>query len=1025
MSTHAARSDIILQGQSNWELWFFIVKRIAEAGDVWEYINPNQPPNPLQKPVEPARPVPAVDADGSPATLPSQQDLLQYNQDRSSYYKEIKEYRRLRDKLGQVEAHITKTIQQELLYHIKDKGTVYDQIKTLQDLYSPTTSDMEYRVQKDYEAAKILHARRSNVEDWCSEFLTAYSRAKQLDLPEVHGFRAHKDLLRAIKQVDAAYAASASLDIFKAEENWNSDRSKLVPHQSQLPTVLAEYLRYYRTTYSRKANIHGGAFGATISGQPSPYVNRKRSRDEATKPTKPCLCGDSHFWGQCPYIDTALQQRGFAVDPEKAKKIADFEAKDSRGVLNKIREKNRRFKKYKTRDGSKHNKASDSDSIEIDAGDPLAGHSPHEAYAVFSSAFNNQRLSQQYPLVHSWTLDPATDIHICNNPAEFDWKAPAADDDVVLAGGTETKIEAWGEVKLPLSTPSGIKTTTLKHVALIQSFFTSLVSLSRLSSSNIHFDSGRNILYRAVNDTREGVASLTQLGGHWLVVHRTQPPPIQSAQYAAFAANQRRPQYSAQPLKPRVLTKPQLHVLMAHAGSDAIDHLAENVRGIHQSPAGLAPRTIDCEECSQNKAHQIISRRMGHEIGASRPFETVAIDIIKLDVIGYNGHRYIFHAFDLYTKFNFVYSIPKRDKETLLQVITRLDRTIKREFNTTVTFIIADDERGYGLTGDSARAYCQQEGIRFQIRAPHTKEQNGSAERSGKTLIDSSRSMLSTSNLPLHLASETYVTAGYLLNRTPTRSISWKTPFEMAYYKKPSIAHLKIYGCRAYALRTQIPRGDKLTPRALIGYLVGYDASNIYRVWIPKAKSRAHQGKVIRTRDVTFKEDMLYQVCDDQDPLLLGEEVAEIIHTIHLPPLQDPEESSEEEDEGATTAASQDMDIPTSSTQSTEKPHEDHDVEHRSLPTPPVTATPDPDNHIEYHQVSSATASHSSTPTKETQLLRKRKRRDSIERTVDTNAAAKRELIDGNLRQSHILPEGSLRSRKPTRKSSGFFISKY
>jgi hypothetical protein len=34
-------TDIVLQGQSNWELWFFVFKRIAEAGDVWEYIDPN------------------------------------------------------------------------------------------------------------------------------------------------------------------------------------------------------------------------------------------------------------------------------------------------------------------------------------------------------------------------------------------------------------------------------------------------------------------------------------------------------------------------------------------------------------------------------------------------------------------------------------------------------------------------------------------------------------------------------------------------------------------------------------------------------------------------------------------------------------------------------------------------------------------------------------------------------------------------------------------------------------------------
>lgn len=108
-----------------------------------------------------------------------------------------------------------------------------------------------------------------------------------------------------------------------------------------------------------------------------------------------------------------------------------------------------------------------------------------------------------------------------------------------------------------------------------------------------------------------------------------------------------------------------------------------------------------------------------------------------------------------------------------------------------------------------------------------------------------------TSNLPLALAPEVYVAAAYLLNRTPPQAIAWKTPFEMAYNKKPSIDRLKLYGCRAYALRTQ----NKLTPRALIGYLVGYDASNIYRIWLPKAKSRAHQGKVIRTRDVTFKEN--------------------------------------------------------------------------------------------------------------------------------------------------------------------------
>ncbi|KAF2032506.1 hypothetical protein EK21DRAFT_98900 [Setomelanomma holmii] len=194
MSKNTVTSDIILQGQMNWELWIFVVKRIAEAGDIWEYIDPNQIHYPLQKPEKPVRPAPT-----------------------------------------------------DLLYHIKDKQSVHDQIKMLQDLYSLTTADQEYRVQKAYKAAKVLHAQQSNIEDWCTE------------------------------------------------EMWHSNRNVPIPSQSQLSTILADFLRYHRTTHLRKANIHGE----------SPY-KKKRSRGNK-KLSKPCLCGDDHFWGQCLYIDTALR----------------------------------------------------------------------------------------------------------------------------------------------------------------------------------------------------------------------------------------------------------------------------------------------------------------------------------------------------------------------------------------------------------------------------------------------------------------------------------------------------------------------------------------------------------------------------------------------------------------------------------------------------------------------------------------------------------------------------------------------
>src|SRR5882757_144334 len=107
-------------------------------------------------------------------------------------------------------------------------------------------------------------------------------------------------------------------------------------------------------------------------------------------------------------------------------------------------------------------------------------------------------------------------------------------------------------------------------------------------------------------------------------------------------------------------------------------------------------------------------------------------------------------------------------------------------------------------------------------------------------------------SLPLSLGLEAFLTAGYTLNRTPNKQLGWKTLYKIAYGKTPSLTYMHIYGCKTYTLDKRIKRGDKLAPCALIGYLVGYNSTNIYRIWIPSLH------KVIRTRDVIFDETSFY-----------------------------------------------------------------------------------------------------------------------------------------------------------------------
>jgi len=60
--------------------------------------------------------------------------------------------------------------------------------------------------------------------------------------------------------------------------------------------------------------------------------------------------------------------------------------------------------------------------------------------------------------------------------------------------------------------------------------------------------------------------------------------------------------------------------------------------------------------------------------------------------------------------------------------------------------------------------------------------------------------MIHTKNFPKSLWAEDTNTSIYILNRSPTRSHPLITLFEALYKQKPSIGHLKTFGCLAYHL---------------------------------------------------------------------------------------------------------------------------------------------------------------------------------------------------------------------------------
>ncbi|CAI5735070.1 unnamed protein product [Hyaloperonospora brassicae] len=92
------------------------------------------------------------------------------------------------------------------------------------------------------------------------------------------------------------------------------------------------------------------------------------------------------------------------------------------------------------------------------------------------------------------------------------------------------------------------------------------------------------------------------------------------------------------------------------------------------------------------------------------------------------------------------------------------------------------------------------------------------------------------------------MTAIYIKNRLPSPKIPHKTPFEIVCGSKPSVKHMRIFGCQAYILTPKEKR-LKWDPKARVGIFMGYEeVSKAYRVFDIEA------GQVVISRDANFDE---------------------------------------------------------------------------------------------------------------------------------------------------------------------------
>ena len=129
-----------------------------------------------------------------------------------------------------------------------------------------------------------------------------------------------------------------------------------------------------------------------------------------------------------------------------------------------------------------------------------------------------------------------------------------------------------------------------------------------------------------------------------------------------------------------------------------------------------------------------------------------------------------------------------------------------------------------------------------------TPQQNGRVERKHMHILNTARALRFQANLPVDFWGLCALTAAYLINRTPTKLLQGKTPFEMIYHRSPPMDHLRVFGCVCY-VHNQKHRGDKFESRSNRSIFIGYPfAKKGWRVY------NLETDVVSVSRDVVFLE---------------------------------------------------------------------------------------------------------------------------------------------------------------------------
>jgi hypothetical protein len=198
-----------------------------------------------------------------------------------------------------------------------------------------------------------------------------------------------------------------------------------------------------------------------------------------------------------------------------------------------------------------------------------------------------------------------------------------------------------------------------------------------------------------------------------------------------------------------------------------------------------------CDVCQQAKSHQL-TYPTSSSISAS-PLELVFSDVWGPACESVGRYKYYVSFIDNFGKFNRIYLL-KHNSE-VFQKFCEFQALVERLFDKKILVVQSDWSGEY----QKLNSFFKEVGISHHVSCPYAYQQNGSAERKHRHIVEVGLSLLAHAHMPLKYWDETFVAATYLINRLPTKILGLSTPLEKLFKEKPNYIGMHTFGCACWS----------------------------------------------------------------------------------------------------------------------------------------------------------------------------------------------------------------------------------